>query len=110
MEDLDADSFRTYVEKDCLFWRSIKKKDEKGNTSFERGYESMGKMVAAAVLRSHEFRKQQRPLRMISRIELPILRPSGSLEWLGPGYDAASQILIEPLTPKKTPTPTQATV
>ena len=109
MEDLNSDSFRTYVEKDCLFWRSIKKKDEDGKTTFEKGYESMGKMVASAVLTSHEFRKQQRPLRMISRIELPILRKDGRLEWLGPGYDAPSQILIEPpsepLTPKQS-TPT----
>jgi hypothetical protein len=111
MEDLSADSFRTYVEKDCLFWRQIKTKKDDGKPDYVRGYESMGKMVAAAVLSSHDFRKQQRPLRMISRIELPILRPSGVLEWLGPGYDATSQILIEPLTPKKTtPTPTQATV
>lgn len=105
MEDLNSDSFRTYVEKDCLFWRHIKKKGEDAKTTFEKGYESMGKMVASAVLTSHEFRKQQRPLRMISRIELPILRKDGRLEWLGPGYDASSQILIEPLnsTPKPTP-------
>jgi len=105
MEDLNSDSFRTYVEKDCLFWRSIKKKGDDGKTTYEKGYESMGKMVASAVLTSHEFRKQQRPLRMISRIELPILRKENKLEWLGPGYDATSQILIEPLNPKPTTQP-----
>jgi len=94
MEDLSPDSFRTYVEKDVLCWRLVKKKDEEGNVTFERGYESMGKMAAAAVLQSHEFRRQQRPLRMISRIPLPILK-DGNLVLQGPGYDHDSQILVK---------------
>jgi len=94
MEDLSADSFRTYVEKDVLFWKTIKKKGEDGKTTYERGYESMGKMASAAVLQSHEFRKQQRPLRMISRIPLPIFK-DGKLVLQGPGYDHDSQILVK---------------
>lgn len=94
MEDLSPDSFRTYVEKDVLFWRTIKKKGEDGNTTYERGYESMGKMASAAVLQAHDFRKQQRPLRMISRIPLPIFK-DGKLVLQGPGYDHESQILVK---------------
>jgi hypothetical protein len=94
MEDLSPDSFRTYVEKDVLFWRTIKKKGEDGKVTYERGYESMGKMASAAVLQAHDFRKQQRPLRMISRIPLPIFK-DGKLILQGPGYDAESQILVK---------------
>lgn len=108
MEDLTADSFRTYVEKDVLFWRKIKTKGEDGKIDWVKGYESMGKMAASAVLSSHEFRKQQRPLRMISRITLPILRKDGKLEWLGPGYDAESQILIDPVSKSTQPNTTNA--
>ena len=94
MEDLSPDSFRTYVEKDVLFWRTIKSKGEDGKVTYERGYESMGKMASAAVLQSHEFRRQQRPLRMISRIPLPIFK-DGKLVLQGPGYDPESQILVK---------------
>jgi hypothetical protein len=82
------------VEKDVLFWRTIKKKGEDGKVTYERGYESMGKMASAAVLQAHDFRKQQRPLRMISRIPLPIFK-DGKLILQGPGYDAESQILVK---------------
>jgi len=94
MEDLTPDSFRTYVEKDVLCWRLVKTKGEDGKPHFERGYESMGKMAAAAVLQSHEFRRQQRPLRMISRIPLPIFKDD-KLVLQGPGYDRDSQILVK---------------
>jgi hypothetical protein len=94
MEDLTPDSFRTYVEKDVLFWRTIKSKGEDGKVTYERGYESMGKMASAAVLQSHDFRRQQRPLRMISRIPLPIFK-DGKLVLQGPGYDPDSQILVK---------------
>ena len=94
MEDLSPDSFRTYVEKDVLFWKTIRKKGDDGKTTYERGYESMGKMASAAVLQSHEFRRQQRPLRMISRIPLPIFK-DGKLVLQGPGYDHESQILVK---------------
>lgn len=94
MEDLSPDSFRTYVEKDVRFWRTIKKKGEDGKVTYERGYESMGKMASAAVLQAHDFRKQLPPLRMISRIPLPIFK-DGKLILQGPGYDAESEILVK---------------
>jgi len=93
MEDLTPDSYRTYAEKDVLCWRLVKKKDDEGNVHFERGYESMGKMVAAAVLQSHEFRRQQRPLRMISRIPIPIFKEE-KLVLQESGYDLESHILV----------------
>lgn len=94
MIDLSGDTARTYFEKDCLFWKLVKRKGDDGKATYERGYESMGKMTATAVLASHSFLRQQRRIRMISRIPLPIFK-DGKLILQGPGYDAESQILVK---------------
>jgi hypothetical protein len=90
--DLDADCFRTYVEKSLVTFR-LRPPKEEGEAPQEVPV-TMGKEAAKAVLSSHEFLAQQRPVRTVSEVPLPVLRADGALELLGPGYDAGSRVLV----------------
>jgi hypothetical protein len=52
---------------------------------------SMGKDLAAKVLKSTEFRSWLRPLRAIRSVRMAVLRASGDLELLPKGYDEEAQ-------------------
>jgi len=90
--DLDADCFRTYVEKSLVTFR-LRPPKEEGESPAEVPV-TMGREAARAVLASHEFLAVQRPVRTVAEVPLPVLRAGGELELLAPGYDAESRVLV----------------
>ena len=88
---LDADCFRTYVERSLVTYRLRPPKEEGGEP--QEVPVTMGREAARAVLASHEFLSVQRAVRTVSEIPLPVLRADGALVLLEPGYDAASRVL-----------------
>ena len=89
--DLDADCLRTYAEKNLVTVRMRKMEKDAPAVPVPM---TMARDTARAVLVSHEFLAQQRPVRVVTEVPLPVLRVDGALELLGSGYDAASRVLV----------------
>lgn len=102
MEPLTPACFRTYAEKNLTTVKSVTRKvtkTDQNGASYEAKEpmwlpSSMNKMQAEAVLTSHHFRSQQRPLRRISRIPVPIFR-DGQLALHECGYHQETKILVK---------------
>lgn len=89
MVELDADLMRTYAEKNLVCVKMKKVDDEVVPVPM-----TMGRETAKAVLSSHEFTTQQRVVRAVTEVPLPVLRADGGLELLGTGYDVESKVLV----------------
>jgi hypothetical protein len=96
MSPLTPACFRTYAEKNLRTVKMVKMpwKKEDGSDAYEARPDSMNKMQAEACLTSHMFLEQQRPLRRISRVPVPIFR-NGELTLQTSGYDAETKILVK---------------
>lgn len=88
-EDLDAQRFRTYVEKLCVTGKWRNGNDDTGPIFKAM---TMSAEVAAGVLSTDAFKEQQRPVRRINEVPFPVMRRNGKVELLAPGYDPESRI------------------
>jgi hypothetical protein len=89
LEVMSPTAFRTYIEQYMLpakfSWGKEDPEPKKVPTT-------VNKDVAAAVLESPFFLKQQRKIRRVNRERMPVVRADGTVELLLPGYDAAAEI------------------
>ena len=87
LHSISADEFITLVENHVEIgaFRSTKE----GQRYFAR--KSMRGDIARTVLASQQFLTQLRPLKRLNPIPLPVMRQSGKIELLRPGYDVESQ-------------------
>jgi hypothetical protein len=93
IEPMDADRFRTYVEKHMVPAKRIPGEDGGPAKFLEK---TMNRDVAASTLRSDVFVDQQRLVTRVNMERMPIIRKDGSLCLLQPGYDEAAKIYTMP--------------
>jgi hypothetical protein len=89
--DLDADCFRSYVESSLV---TVKMRQPRGEDEAHPVPVTMSRDTATAVLRSHDFRRQQRIVRQVWPVPVPVRQADGSVVLAGPGYVPEAQILI----------------
>lgn len=92
MVPMEANRFRTYVERHCRPARFVWGKN---NPRPEMRPMTMSREVATGTLASDDFVEQQRPLQRVNLVPSPVMRQSGAdagkVVLLGPGYDAESR-------------------
>ncbi len=93
VEPMTANRFRTYCEKHMIpakfYWNS---KANGGEGDWDKVPKTMNKETAAACLESDWFIDQQRSIRRVNFVPMPIIRKDGRIELLPYGYDAESRI------------------
>jgi hypothetical protein len=93
VEPMTPNRFRTYCEKHMIpakfHWNA---KANGGQGDWDKVPKTMNKETAAACLESDWFIDQQRPIRRVNFVRMPILRKDGRIELLPYGYDAESRI------------------
>jgi hypothetical protein len=94
IEPMDADRFRTYVEKHMVPAKRIPPAEEGGLPKWIE--KTMQKDVASATLRSDAFVDQQRLVTRVNMERMPIIRKDGKLVLLQPGYDVEAKIYTMP--------------
>lgn len=89
--DLDADCFRSYVEKSLV---TVKMQQAKGDDEARAVPITMSRDTAKAVLTCHDFRARQRVVRQVWPVPVPVRGADGEISLAGPGYVPEAQILI----------------
>lgn len=89
--DLEADCFRSYVERSLV---TVKMRQARGDEEARPVPVTMSRDTAKAVLSSHDFRRVQRPVRQVWPVPVPVRAEDGTIALAGPGYVPAAQILI----------------
>ena len=90
LEPLTSKIFRSYVDRHAwLFGLEFNQMTEQ----FDEYRKSMSRDIAGDALESFDFKNQQRQIRRVNTVPLPVLRKSGMVELLQSGYDYESQIL-----------------
>lgn len=93
VEPMSANRFRTYCEKHMIpakfHWNP---KANGGQGDWDKVPKTMTRETAAACLESDWFIDQQRPIRRVNFVRMPILRRDGRIELLPYGYDAEARI------------------
>lgn len=97
VEPMTANRFRSYCERHMVPAKFYWNKDARGGEGdWDRVPKTMNKETAAACLESDFFVDQQRPLRRVNFVRMPIQRGSGCIELLPEGYDVESKIYTAP--------------
>ncbi len=78
-EPFDEHNFCGWSEEFCRF-------------TYEGDIKPLPPTVARTLMKQFTFREQIRPLEGIHLMTLPVMRKTGEVEWLPPGYDAESRI------------------
>jgi len=94
IEPMDADRFRTYVEKHMVPAKRLPPAEEGGAPKWLE--KTMPRDVAASTLRSDAFVDQQRLVSRVNMERMPIIRKDGKLVLLKPGYDVEAKIYRMP--------------
>lgn len=90
LKEMSASAFRSYVDNHAvLFYYEAAGKDEPPREVRV----SMPKDIAGDTLRSYNFLDQQRPIRRINVVPMPIMRADGRVDLLREGYDWDSKVL-----------------
>jgi hypothetical protein len=88
-ERMTAQRLRSYVEKLCVTgkWRA-------GGQDEPPVFKAvtMSPEVAVGVLESDTFREQQRPVRRLNEVRMPVMRADQRIELLAPGYDPEARV------------------
>ena len=90
---MEAQRLRTYVERYCITAKYCGR-DESGKELWIT--KTMTREVAEGIMKSDEFKDQQRKLARVAQVSMPVMRRSGvdggKIELLQPGYDVESKI------------------
>ena len=86
---MDAKSFPSWVEEFCVIIAP----------GSRRVRDSISVDDAGQILASKIFRACLRPLKSVNTMRLPVMRKSGTVEWLAEGYDVESEIFTIDLLP-----------
>lgn len=90
---MEAQRLRTYVERYCVTAK-YGGRDEAGAERWIT--KTMTREIAEGIIRSDEFKDQQRKLARVAQVPMPVLRRTGAdagkIELLQPGYDPESRI------------------
>ncbi|MEI6035791.1 MAG: hypothetical protein WCS65_16115 [Verrucomicrobiae bacterium] len=92
IEEMSSKALRSYVDNHAILYRRVTADDGEAKECRM----SMKKEDASDMLASYDFLDQQRQIRRVNSVPLPVLRANGLLELLKPGYDYDSQILTMP--------------
>lgn len=92
VEELSPNALRSYVDNHAwLYRRGVSDDGEQKEYRM-----SMNRDMAGPMLASFDFLDQQRQIRRVNSIPLPVVRTDGRVELLQPGYDYETQILTMP--------------
>lgn len=94
VEPMSVQRFRTYCAKHMITARFVF--NDKTGALESRVEKTMGVETARGCLESDWFVDQQRPLRRVNMVRMPILRQNGKIELLPEGYDHESRIFTTP--------------
>lgn len=94
LDRLDADGLVSYAEGHAMIHVYGKSRDE--NDQLVKIPRSMKKETANLVLKGIDFKKQQRQIRRVNEVPMPVMREDGRVELLKPGFDYDTGILTMP--------------